>query len=144
MTNSMNFDETMQAVRACAQRMDALYGDTVFDEWALISLQPPQARVLNYFGPRHYEFREQFASDLGSLRAALLQGQHQPGDFEFARHATGTCFEGFMALGDGVFLICNHTRSTMDQIASNPRWLHAQVPFAELSERVCAGAAECV
>jgi hypothetical protein len=141
MNNSMNFDETMQAVRACAQQMDALYGETVFDEWVLVSLQPPQARILNYFGPRHFEFRQQFASDLGTLRAALLQGKHQPGDFEFARHATGTCFEGFMALGDGVYLICNNTRSSMDQIARNPRWLTAQVPFADLSERICSRSA---
>jgi hypothetical protein len=141
MNNSMNFDETMQAVRACAQQMDALYGETVFDEWVLVSLQPPQSRILNYFGPRHFEFRQQFASDLGTLRAALLQGKHQPGDFEFARHATGTCFEGFMALGDGVYLICNNTRSSMDQITRNPRWLTAQVPFADLSERICSRSA---
>jgi hypothetical protein len=143
MNNSMNFDDTMQAVRACAQQMDALYGETVFDEWVLVSLRPPQARVLNYFGPRHFEFRQKFASDLGTLRAALLQGKHQPGDFEFARNASGTCFEGFMALGDDVYLICNNTRSSMDQIARNPRWLHAQVPFAELSERICAQAGVC-
>lgn len=143
MNKSMNFDDTMQAVRACAQQMDALYGETVFDEWVLVSLQPPQARVLNYFGPRHFEFRQKFASDLGTLRTALLQGKHQPGDFEFARNANGTCFEGFMALGDDVYLICNNTRSTMEQIARNPRWLNAQVPFAELSERICAQAGIC-
>lgn len=128
----------MHAIRACAQRMDSHYGETVFDEWVVISLQPPQPRILNYFGPRNYEFRQNFSRDLGTLRAALFDGQHQPGDFEFARHATGTCFEGFMALGEGTYLICNNTRSSMDEISRNPRWLSAQVPFADLSEKICA------
>jgi hypothetical protein len=41
-----------------------------------------------------------------------------------------------MVLGSGVFLICNNTRSTMEEIAANPRWLSAQVPFVELSDRI--------
>jgi hypothetical protein len=134
----MNLDDTMQEVRACAARMDAEYGSTVFDEWAVVSLQQPQARVLAYSGPRAQEFRQTFASDLGTLKSALIEGRHQVGDFEFARHATGTCFEGFMALGNGAYLICNNTRSSMDEIAKNPRWLSAQVPFADLSEKMCA------
>lgn len=140
----MNFDETMHAVRDCARQMDAQYGETVFDEWVLVSLRPPQARILNYFGPRHFEFRQRFANDLGTLRVALLQGDHAPGDFEFARHATGTAFEAFMALGDDVYLICNNTRATMAEISRNPRWLQAQVPFADLSERICADASVAV
>lgn len=121
----------------CSRDMDSLYGDTVFDEWVLLSLNPPQPRILNYFGPRNFEFRQNFTKDLGTLRSALLNGGHRPGDFEFARHATGTCFEGFMALGEGRYLICNNTRSSMNEIARNPRWLSAQVPFADLSEKVC-------
>ncbi len=137
MNTSLDWDEMMHAIRDCAQQMDSQYGATVFDEWVVVSLQPPQPRILNYFGPRNYEFRQNFSRDLGSLRAALFSSQHQPGDFEFARHAAGTCYEGFMALGDGAFLICNNTRFTMEDIARNPRWLSAQVPFADLSEKVC-------
>jgi hypothetical protein len=134
----MNLSETLQAIRACAAQMDAQYGKTVFDEWVVVSLQEPQPRVLGYVGPRHEVFAKNFARDLGGLRASLLNGQHQVGDFEFARHAEGTSFEAFMALGDGIYLICNNTQSSMDEIAKDPRWLIAQVPFAELSERVCA------
>ena len=43
-----------------------------------------------------------------------------------------------MALGDETYLICNNTRSSMDEITKNPRWLSAQVPFADLSEKMCA------
>lgn len=138
MNESMNLDDTMQAVRACATRMNAEYGAPVFDEWAVISLRSPQARVLAYSGPRVQEFRQTFSRDLGSLKNALVSGSHQVGDFEFARHATGTCFEGFMSLGNGTYLICNNTQSSMDEIAKNPRWLSAQVPFADLGERMCS------
>jgi len=137
--NPMNLSETMQAIRTCATQMDAQYGKTVFDEWAVVSLQEPKARVLGYVGPRHEVFAKNFTRDLGGLRASLLNGKHQVGDFEFARQAAGTSFEAFMALGEGLYLICNNTQSSMDEIAKNPRWLTAQVPFAELSERLCAG-----
>ena len=133
-----NLDEMMSAVRFCAAQMDSQYGDTVFDEWVVVSLQQPQPRILHYFGPRNYEFRQNFSRDLGALREALFSGQHRAGEFEFARHGLGTYFEAFMALGDDVYLICNNTRASMDEIAKNPRWLSAQVPFAELSGKICA------
>ncbi|MBP9902370.1 MAG: hypothetical protein V9H26_18355 [Verrucomicrobiota bacterium] len=134
----MELSETMRAIRDCATQMNARYGSPVFDEWVVVSLQDPQPRVLGYVGPRHEAFAKNFSRDLGGLRASLLTGQHQVGDFEFARHAAGTSFEAFMVLGEGLYLICNNTRCSMDEIARNPRWLSAQVPFADLSERMCA------
>ena len=139
----MTLSETMQAIRHCATQMDELYGQPVFDEWVVVSLLEPQARVLGYVGPRHEVFAKNFSRDLGGLRASLLNGQHSAGDFEFARHAAGTNFEAFLALGDGLYLICNNTQSSMAEIAKNPRWLSAQVPFADLSDRVAAGAPAC-
>src|SRR5688572_9775992 len=132
---SMNLVETMTAVRSCATQMNAQYGKPVFDEWAVVSLLQQQARVLGYVGPRNDEFLKSFADDLGSLRLALLNGKYQAGDFEFARQNTGTKFEAFMTLGDGVYLICNNTQFTMDEIAKNPQWLRAQEPFAALSDK---------
>jgi hypothetical protein len=132
----MNLDETMKAVRSCAAQMNAEYGQPVFDEWVVVSLLHQQARILGYVGPRNDVFLKNFADDLGPLRTCLLDNKYQVGDFEFARHGTGTKFEAFMTLGDGVYLICNNTRSTMDEIAKNPKWLSAQVPFAELSDQV--------
>lgn len=132
----MNLTEAMSAVRDCAARMNAQYGRTVFDEWVVVSLQHQQARVLGYVGPRHEEFLKTFADDLGPLRLALLNGQYQVGDFEFARQSTGTKFEAFLTLGDGLYLLCNNTQSTMDDITKHPNWLTAQVPFVELSDKV--------
>lgn len=116
--------------------MDVRYGKIVFDEWAIVSLAENKARVLAYIGPRNDEFLQNFVKDLGALRSELLYGNYGVGDFEFARHGVGTGFESFLVLGDGVYLICNNTRESMDAIAKNPRWLGAQVPFAELSDKV--------
>ena len=134
----MTLEETIVQIRACARQMDAHYGRTVFDEWAVISLQENQARVLTYLGPRNDDFVANFAKDLGTLRAGLLNASYGVGDFEFARHGIGTGFESFMVLGRALYLICNNTRDSMDSITKNPRWLAAQVPFAELSEKVRA------
>ena len=94
--------------------------------------------MLAYLGPRNDDFLANFAKDLGTLRAGLLNASYGVGDFEFARHGIGTGFESFMVLGRALYLICNNTRESMDTIAKNPRWLAAQVPFAELSEKIRA------
>ena len=134
----MTLEEAIIQIKACAQQMDARYGRTVFDEWAVISLLENKARVLAYIGPRNDDFLKNFAKDLGALRAELLTENYGAGDFEFARHGIGTGFESFLVLGAGVYLICNNTRESMDSITKNPRWLDAQVPFAELADKVRA------
>ena len=132
----MTLDETKKLIKTSAALMDSRYGKTVFDEWAVISLAENKARVLAYVGPRNDDFLKNFANDLGALRAELLDVNYGVGDFAFARHGTGTRFEAFMVLGVGFYLICNNTRDTMDAIAKDPRWLEAQVPFAELGDQL--------
>ena len=134
----MTVDEALRHVKKCADQMNDRYGKTVFDEWAIISLAQNKGRILAYMGPRNDDFLKNFAQDLGALRAELLKDNYHTGDFEFARHAVGTGFEAFMVMGDGIYLICNNTKSSMNEIARNPRWLNAQVPFAELSDLVRA------
>ena len=134
----MTLDEAIGHIKACAKEMDAHYGKPVFDEWAVVSLAENKARVLAYIGPRNDDFLQNFVKDLGALRAELLTETYGPGDFEFERHGTGTGFESFLVLGRALYLICNNTHESMDTIAQNPRWLSAQVPFAELSEKVRA------
>lgn len=134
----MNLDEANRLTKACASQMNDRYGKVVFDEWAVVSLVQHKARILSYSGPRNDAFLRNFANDLGALRAGLVDSNYSIGDFEFARHGVGTGFEVFMVLGEGIYLICNNTNSSMNEIAKDPRWLNAQVAFAELSERVRA------
>lgn len=130
----MTIDEATRSTKLCMDQMNSRYGSVVFDEWAILALQEQQARVLTYVGPRTEAFKHDFNKDLGSLRAGLADGDFQTGDFEFARHAVGTGIESFMVLGKGAYLICNNTQRTMSDIANNPKWLDAQVPFAELGD----------
>jgi hypothetical protein len=134
--NVMSLDEAVRHSETCARQMNDRYGKVVFDEWAVISLTRHKARVLAYSGPRNDEFLKNFTSDLGPLRAELLNSEDNVGDYEFARNGTGTCFEAFMVLGKGIYLICNNTNSSMNEITRDPRWLNAQVPFAEFAEKV--------
>jgi hypothetical protein len=132
----MTLDETFGEIKACASHMDSRYGGTVFDEWAIVSLVENKARVLAYIGPRNDEFLKHFVEDLGALRTDLRTDKYSVGDYEFARHGTGTRYEVFMVLGPGIYLICNNTHESMDSIAKNSRWLDAQIPFAELGEKI--------
>jgi hypothetical protein len=132
----MTLDEVKNLIKKCAEQMDTAYGKTVFDEWSVISLAENRARILAYVGPRNDDFLRNFANDLGSLREELLGANYGAGDFAFARHGTGTRFEAFMVLSPAIYLICNNTRESMDTIAKDPKWLNAQVPFAELSDKV--------
>lgn len=132
----MTLSEVSKQIQSCAKQMNDRYGEVVFDEWAIVSLIQHKARILYYTGPRNDAFLKNFAGDLGALRVELLKPEYSVGDFEFARHGTGTCFEAFIVLGKGVYLICNNTRESMNEIAKDPRWLNAQVPFAEFAEKV--------
>lgn len=134
----MTLDQATFLIRACADQMNARYMKTVFDEWAVVALNEKPARILHYSGPRKDDFQKNFGSDLDALGAGLLGADYGIGDFEFARHGVGTKYEAFMVLGTGIYLICNNTRASMDDIAKDPRWLGAQVPFVELSDKIRA------
>jgi hypothetical protein len=131
----MTIDKAKQLIVSCARQMDAQYKRNVFDEWAIISLTEHKGRLVSYIGPRKEGFQKNFLTDAGQLRAGLLAGQTNIGDFEFARHGVGTGFEAFMVLGKGLFLICNNTAQSMDAITQDPLWLGAQVPFVELGDK---------
>jgi len=131
----MTLDQAKALIKNCAEQMHTLYGKPVFDEWAIISLTHQKGHVLSYMGPRKEGFKQNFSKDAGSLQAGLLNGELMVGDFEFARHGIGTGFESFLVLGPGVYLICNNTAQSMEDITKEPKWLAAQVPFVDLSEQ---------
>ena len=120
--------------------MNARYGKVVFDEWAIVSLQRGHERIISYQGPRKEHFQKNFVTDLGGLRAEVLTTRHSPGHFDFARHNVGTGFEAFVCAGNELYVICNNTQSSMNDIAKDARWLDAQKAFAELTERFRADA----
>lgn len=133
---NMTLENICGQIKACAEQMNSRYGGVVFDEWVVVSLERNRARILHYTGPRNDDFLKNFVIDLGSLRTSLLDASYGAGDFEFSRHGVGTGIEAFLVLGQGLYLICNNTVESMDSLTKNPRWLGAQVPFAELADKV--------
>ncbi len=138
----MTIEEAKNWIKRCADQMNSRYKKVVFDEWAIVSLADKKSRILSYSGPRNDDFLKNFANDLGALRVELLKPR-AVGDFEFARHGVGTLFEAFMVLADGVYLICNNTMNSMEGITGDARWIDAQVPFVELSDRVRGQPLDC-
>lgn len=136
----MTLNVAMEKIRQCAQQMNANYGKPVFDEWAVVSLKRGHEKLVSYMGPRREHFQKNFANDLGSLRAELLTSHHEPGYYDFARHGVGTGVEAFVCAGEELYLICNNTTRSMDDIAREQRWLEAQKVFANLTEEFQADA----
>jgi hypothetical protein len=131
----MTLSQALEVVKQTSEKMNAQYGATVFDEWAIVSLAPGQERLMAYTGPRKEHFQKNFSEDLGGFRAEVLTTRHTPGHFDFVRNGVGTVFEAFICAGDEVYVLCNNTQSSLEQIARNPRWLEAQKEFAAMTER---------
>lgn len=134
-TACMKLDDAIALIKEKTERMNAIYGSVVFDEWAIVSFKDKTGRVLSYHGPRKESFQKNFGSDVEALKSELLMNKHETGDFDFARHASGTHFDAFMVLGDELYLICNNTAQSISGITKDSRWLGAQVAFAELTEK---------
>lgn len=130
----MNLEQAIKNTKECCERMNRLYGKVVFDEWAILSFANDRETILAYSGPRREHFKENFAEDVRLLRAELRRNKYHIGDFEFARDAAGTHFDALVMMGDDLFLICNSTNSSMSEIARDPNWIMAQVPFAEMTD----------
>ena len=59
----MTLDEANFLIRATVDQMNARYTKTVFNEWALLSLNEKAGRILGYSGPRKEDFQKNFSSD---------------------------------------------------------------------------------
>jgi hypothetical protein len=132
----MTLENAKKLIQDCADQMAARYHKPVFDEWAIVSIAGSKGSLLSYTGPRREGFRQNFLTDIGSLRKGIFAEERAAGDYEFSHEGVGTGFEAFLVLGKGTYLICNHTAQTMDTITKDPLWLAAQVPFVELSDKV--------
>ena len=131
----MTLEDAITLINATSGRMNQLYKDKVFDEFAVVGLVQNKAKLLKYIGPRREDFQKNFLADVQDIKLDLIANKHSIGDFEFSQAGIGTKVEAFLVLSDGIFLLCNHTSRSMADIAKNPMWLSAQVPFVEMSDR---------
>ena len=131
----MTLEDAKSAITLTLGRMNAVYSQTVFDEWMLVSLRPDGGAILAYHGPRAESYRREFAADVQPLRALLAARKQNIGDFEFAHDAAGTRFDACLKTGPASFLFCNNTKKSMAEIRQSPLWLEAQKAFAALSAK---------
>jgi hypothetical protein len=115
-------------------RMNTVYGQTVFDEWALLGLGGAGG-VLAYTGPRPDSFRRSLPDDAAPLRAEAAGQPNSVGDLVFAIETGGTRYDAFLRAGESSYLVCNHTAKSMAEIRANPGWLRAQAVLFELGEK---------
>jgi hypothetical protein len=130
----MDLAAARQHIEHSFARMNTLYQQPVFDEWAILAPGTPQG-VVAYAGPRAETFRKTLRQDAEPLRTAVAGRPFAVGDFEFAQEAEGTRYDACMNVGAGSFLVCNHTTRAMADIRRDPLWLKAQAVFFELSEK---------
>jgi hypothetical protein len=131
----MDLETARQYIENAMDRMHACYLQPVFDEWAVLALQPKSGGVVAYQGPRPDLFRRNLPSDAEPLRATAAGKDFTEGDIEFVPDAADTRYDAFMKVGPTSYLILNHTVKTMTQIRSDAKWLGAQAVLFELSEK---------
>jgi len=134
----MNLADARQLVATTFARMNTAQGETVFNEWVLVSLRPEGGAILAYDGPRATKYKQHFTRDLGSLTRELSEQKLGIGDFIFANDATGSHYDACLRLGPSSYLFANHLTRTMAEIRENPLWLQAQKIWVEASQRFAA------
>ena len=132
----MNLKDARVAINQTLTRMNALYNQTVFDEWVLVLLAREQGGILSsYSGPRAELYERKFKEDILPIRAELDQHQLGIGDFIFVPNGVGTRFDACIRVGQSSYLFCNNIEKSMTDIRKDPLWLSAQKPFVDLSAK---------
>ena len=134
MTGGMQLSTARLLIECSLERMTARNGETVFDEWALVRVGGDGATLAAYQGPRAEQFRSNFLADVRALRSLLAGRPMSVGEFAFAPEAEGTAFDACVRIGEGAYLLLNHTARTMEQVRAGARWREAQPVFVELTE----------
>ena len=130
----MDLETAKQKIQATFHAMRSAYGENVFDEWAIISLESQPWQLVWYSGPRRETFSGSLPADLKPLADTSTGKVHSIGDFEFAADASGTRHDAMLRLGGSSYLLCNNTQKAMAEIRENHRWIATQRYFAGLSE----------
>lgn len=131
----MDLETARRHIQTAVERMRACYLKPVFDEWAILALQPKGGGILAYYGPRPDVFKRQLPDDAEPLRARAVGKPFAEGDIEFVPDAADTHYDAFVKIGATSYLVLNHTTKTMADIRADAKWLAAQAVLFELSEK---------
>ncbi|WP_269522481.1 hypothetical protein [Coraliomargarita parva] len=131
----MNLETAIARVKKSFDKMNAAYGRKVFDEIAIVGLAGHSLKLHYYDGPRQSDFLTDFADDSVSLRKELTADQAGlGGEFSFTREGEGAGIDAYICLGPDVYLFCNNTEKSMEEVTADPLWLNAQGQFLTASQ----------
>ncbi len=131
----MNLETAVARLQQTIAKIDEAYQRPVFDEIAVVALSDSGIRLHHYQGPDEENFRRQSADKTLLLRRELDSEKTETGgEFGFTREAEGESFDAYICLGPSIYLFCNNTQKSMEEITADPRWLEAQKRFFNASQ----------
>lgn len=116
--------------------MNEAYGRPVFDELAIVQVTDVSTLSLHYYeGAREAEFLNEMMEDSVALRNDVGDTRNNlGGEFGFTREGGGEGIDAYICLGPRIFLLCNNTAQSMEEVTKDGRWLQAQGEFLNASQ----------
>lgn len=114
--------------------MNETYRRPVFDEYLIVEAAKDGAKVHAYVGPREDSILDSIADETTALREAGSHINSTPGQFDFTREGVGSDFDAYICLGEQLYLLCNNTEKSMEEVTADPNWLAAQGVFLNVSQ----------
>ena len=130
----MNKHEAIEQIQTSLRNMEAIMGEPVFTEWALIIKVADKWKLFAYHGTRQQTFAENFREDMKAMRSPLDPGENSVGNYGFSHDGHGSGFDAYMCVAENAFLLFNHLNKSTTEIVENPKWREAQIHFALLLE----------
>ncbi|MCU0858584.1 MAG: hypothetical protein MUC65_09310 [Pontiellaceae bacterium] len=134
----MNKSEAINQIQQSLKKMDAILGEPVFTEWALIVKLGGKWILSAYCGNRRQTFAENFQEDMRAMRDILDFNETGIGNYGFSHEGHGSGFDAYMCVAENAFVLFNHLNKSTTEIVANPHWLDAQKYFALLLETFMA------
>ncbi|MGB0412945.1 MAG: hypothetical protein ACPGJU_00730 [Coraliomargarita sp.] len=130
----MNLDTATNRIAKSFDKMNEAYRRPVFDELLVVSRAGAEVELLHYSGPRKDTIMESLADETAALRQSGGHLNPNPGEFDFTREGVGSDFDAYICLGKDLFLLCNNTEKSMEEVTADPNWLAAQGQFLNASQ----------
>ncbi len=130
----MDLDAATSRIAKCFAKMDEAYLRPVFDELLVVSRNSGEVKLLHYSGPREETIMATLADETAALRQSGGHIDPKPGEFDFTREGVGSDFDAYICLGTDLFLLCNNTEKSMEEVTADPNWLAAQGQFLNASQ----------
>lgn len=130
----MNLDAATNRISKSFTKMNEAYRRPVFDELLIVQRNRGEVTLLHYTGPRKDSIMDSLADETAALRQEGSHLNPKPGEFDFTREGVGSDFDAYICLGEELFLLCNNTEKSMEEVTADPNWLAAQGQFLTASQ----------